>query len=156
MSEKATFGAGCFWGIEEHFSNIEGVLNTEVGYAGGDKSDATYEEVCSGKTGHAEVVHLEFDPEVISYEDLLKEFWKIHDPTQLNRQGPDTGTQYRSVIFFHAPEQETIAKKSRDEVSALGKYTDDVVTAIEPISNFVRAEEYHQQYNKKNGRSCAI
>lgn len=156
MLETATFGAGCFWGVEEHFSNVTGVLDTEVGYAGGEKSDATYEEVCLGETGHAEVVRLEFDPEVISYPDLLKEFWKIHDPTQLNRQGPDTGTQYRSVIFFHTSEQEEIAKKSRDEVSASGKYTDDVVTAIEPIRNFVRAEEYHQQYNKKNGRHCAI
>lgn len=147
--EKATFGAGCFWGVEASFSKIKGVVSTEAGYAGGWTENPTYEDVCTGNTGHAEVVRVEFDPEVVSYEKLLDLFWSIHDPTTLNRQGPDVGTQYRSVIFYHTPEQEKVARKSRDRVERRGSFTDPIVTEIVPARNFYRAEEYHQKYFEK-------
>jgi len=156
MMQIATFGAGCFWGVEDAFRQIDGVIKTEVGYSGGMKDNPSYEDVCSGVTGHAEVVRIEYDPEKVNYTDLLNVFWKIHDPTQYNRQGPDVGTQYRSVIFTHSPEQEQAALQSKKELQESSKYTNDIVTSIEPAQPFWRAEDYHQQYNEKNSRSCHI
>jgi peptide-methionine (S)-S-oxide reductase len=156
-TEKATFGAGCFWGVEETFRNLKGVTATAVGYAGGKKDNPTYEDVCSDETGHAEVVQVEFDPDQISYDKLLDVFWANHNPTTLNRQGPDVGTQYRSVIFYHSPEQKAAAEASKEKISASGKFNRPVVTQIEPAPKFWRAEEYHQQYLAKRGQShCAI
>lgn len=146
--EKATFGAGCFWGIEKAFSKVKGVVNTLVGYSGGD-FPATYKDVCTGKTGHAEVVQIEFDPNIISYEKLLDVFWNIHNPTTLNRQGPDIGTQYRSVIFYHDEDQEKIAKESIKKLEESRKYKSKIVTQIEPAKEFYKAEEYHQKYLEK-------
>jgi peptide-methionine (S)-S-oxide reductase len=152
--EKATFGAGCFWGVEEAFRQVPGVQSTAVGFMGGTKENPTYREVCTDRTGHAEVVHLEFDPAQVSYEALLKIFWENHDPTTLNRQGPDVGTQYRSVIFFHTPEQEKAARLSKENKAKAFKRP--IVTAIEPAREFYRAEDYHQQYLAKRGIShCA-
>lgn len=148
---KATFAAGCFWGVESEFRNLKGVTNATVGYTGGTTSNPTYKEVCTGRTGHAEAVELDFDPAQISYDDLLNAFWQLHDPTTLNRQGPDHGTQYRSAIFYHTPEQETAAKASRDRLAASGQFKRPIVTEITPASTFRRAEEYHQQYFAKNG-----
>jgi peptide-methionine (S)-S-oxide reductase len=150
--EKATFGAGCFWGVEEAFRKMEGVVSTRVGYTGGHTSHPTYKLVCTSSTGHAEVVEVTFDPSVVSYEQLLEVFWKIHNPTTLNKQGPDIGTQYRSVIFFHTPAQKETAVKSKEEAQEkrLGK----IVTEILPASSFYEAEEYHQQYYQKHGGSC--
>ena len=148
--EKALFGAGCFWSVEEAFRTLDGVISTAVGYSGGTGVDPTYEEVCTGASGHAEVVEIEFDPSRVSYGELLDLFWKIHDPTTLNRQGPDTGTQYRSAIFFLTDEQELIAKSSKeamDESAAF--YPDAIVTEITPASTFYRAEEHHQRYLEK-------
>ncbi|MDW7646257.1 MAG: peptide-methionine (S)-S-oxide reductase MsrA [Desulfuromonadales bacterium] len=149
-AEKATFGAGCFWGIEAAFNRVKGVLATTVGYMGGHTTDPTYEEVCSGQTGHAEVVEVLFDPAVISYRELLEVFWQIHDPTTLNRQGPDIGSQYRSVIFYHSPSQQEEAQASRQaqQESWIFRHK-PIVTAIEPAGTFYRAEEYHQQYLAK-------
>jgi peptide-methionine (S)-S-oxide reductase len=149
--EKATFGAGCFWGIEEAFGKMDGVTSTAVGYAGGASEDPTYEQVCSGTTGHAEVVHLEFDPARISFEDLLAAFWEMHDPTTLNRQGPDIGTQYRSAIFFHNGEQEAQAILSRNKLQAGGRHRNPVVTEIVPFEKFHMGEDYHQKYFEKKG-----
>ncbi len=149
--EKAMFGAGCFWGVEAEFRKVEGVASTAVGYSGGPFKNPTYQDVCSGKTGHAEVVQVEYDPEKVSYEDLLSVFWENHDPTQFNRQGPDYGAQYRSAIFFYSPEQEAAAKASKAQLEASGKYGRPVVTEITPASEFWRAEEYHQQYFEKRG-----
>lgn len=149
--EKATFGAGCFWGIEAAFRRIRGVTSTAVGYMGGTSEDPTYREVCSGRTGHAEVVQIMFDPSKVTYEQLLDVFWTIHDPTTLNRQGPDFGTQYRSAIFFHDPNQEVAAKASRDDARDSGRFRKPVVTEIVSASRFYRAEEYHQQYFSKRG-----
>lgn len=154
--EIATFGAGCFWGVEASFSRVEGVISTEVGFMGGKKKNPTYMEVCAGNTGHAEVVRILFDPVKVSYEDLLSIFWEIHDPTQLNRQGDDIGTQYRSVIFFHTPEQEKMAKASKERLEKSGKYAHPVVTEILPASEFYRAEEYHQHFYEKCGRSLCV
>ncbi len=154
-SEKATFGAGCFWGVEAEFRRIEGVTETAVGYAGGSKANPTYEEVCSDRTGHAEVVEVTFDPGRISYQDLLEVFWRSHDPTQLNRQGPDIGTQYRSVIFVHSPEQRTAAEVSKGAVAQ--RHTREVVTQIEDAPPFWPAEDYHQRYLEKRGlASCTV
>ena len=153
--EKATFGAGCFWGVEIEFRNVEGVTDVAVGYGGGDVENPTYEQVCYANTGHAEVVEVEFDPEEVSYDTLLDLFFELHDPTQLNRQGPDVGRQYRSAIFFHSPEQELAAHaaKARHQAHTAGR----IVTEIEPASTFWRAEEYHQQYLVKRGlASCRI
>lgn len=148
----AMFGAGCFWGIEAKFQKISGVLHTEVGYAGGHINNPTYGDVCAGHTGHAEVVRLEYDPQILSYEELLHAFFAMHDPTLLNRQGPDVGAQYRSVIFYYNPEQAQMAQKIKAEVDDVGHYIKSVVTEIVPASDFYRAEEYHQCYlQKKNG-----
>ena len=149
--EKATLGAGCFWGVEAAFRKIEGVASTTVGYAGGSFKDPTYKDVCSGKTGHAEVVQVEYDPSKVSYEELLRVFWNIHDPTTLNRQGPDIGTQYRSVVLFHNPEQEAAATASKQKLQSSGRYQKSIVTEITPASEFYRAEDYHQQYFEKCG-----
>jgi len=150
-TEKATFGAGCFWHVESAFRKVKGVLNTTAGYMGGTLKNPTYEEVCTDKTGHAEVVQVEFDPKQVSYEQLLDVFWKIHDPTSLNRQGPDTGTQYRSAIFYHNEEQKTAAIKSKEKLEKSGKYKKPIVTEILPSKEFYKAEEYHQKYLEKRG-----
>lgn len=147
--EKATFGAGCFWGIEEAFRQVKGVVATRVGYMGGRMENPTYHDVCTGRTGHAEVVEVEYDPSQVSYEELLQVFWDNHDPTQLNRQGPDVGAQYRSAIFVHTPEQETAARASKEKLQRSGRYNRPIVTEITPASEFWMAEEYHQQYLAK-------
>jgi peptide-methionine (S)-S-oxide reductase len=147
MAEKATFGAGCFWQVEMAFRNLPGVIDTAVGYSGGHVANPTYEDVCSGSTGHAEVCEVTYDPEQISYEDLLDVFWSTHDPTQLNRQGPDVGEQYRSAIFFHTPEQGDAAKASKEDLQE--RSSKQIVTEIAPAGDFWRAEEYHQCYLQK-------
>ncbi|AUS09417.1 peptide-methionine (S)-S-oxide reductase [Laceyella sacchari] len=153
----ATFGAGCFWGVEETFRKLPGVLNTAVGYMGGTKENPTYEEVCTDKTGHAEVVQVEFDPEQITYADLLDVFWNNHNPTTLNRQGPDVGTQYRSVIFYHDETQKKLAEASKQELDRSGRFKNPIVTQVEPATTFWRAEEYHQRYLQKRGvDSCHL
>ncbi len=155
--EKATFGAGCFWGVEAAFRQIDGVISTAVGYAGGLTANPTYRDVCSDETGHAEVVEVEFDPARVSYEQLLDVFWENHDPTTLNRQGPDVGSQYRSAIFFHSPLQEAAAKASKARLEAAKRFHRPIVTAIEPAQTFYRAEDYHQQYLEKRGlASCHV
>ena len=155
--KKATFGAGCFWGVEAAFSKVPGVVTTEVGYMGGTLKNPTYEEVCTGKTGHAEVVQVTYDPEKVTYEHLLGVFWSVHDPTQLNRQGPDIGTNYRSVIFYHDPEQGKIARKFKENIEASGAFRfGKIMTGIMPAPEFYRAEEYHQHYHEKHGGSCRI
>jgi peptide-methionine (S)-S-oxide reductase len=155
--EKAMFGAGCFWGVEAAFRQVKGVLGTAVGYSGGAMKDPTYKDVCTDRTGHAEVVLVEFNPVQASYEQLLEVFWGNHDPTQLNRQGPDYGTQYRSAIFFFTPEQEAAAKASKEKLQKSGKFKRPIVTEITPASEFYRAEEYHQQYLEKRGlASCHL
>ena len=151
--EKATFGAGCFWGVEAAFRKMKGVKTTAVGYSGGTLKNPTYEDVCAGLTGHAEVVQVSYDQAEVSYQELLDVFWEIHDPTTLNRQGPDVGTQYRSAIFFHTPEQEAAARASKENLEASGRYQRPVVTEITPASEFYRAEEYHQQYLEKRGQA---
>jgi peptide-methionine (S)-S-oxide reductase len=148
MTEKAIFGAGCFWGVEAAFRKIEGVVEATSGYSGGRTEEPSYGDVCSGATGHAEVVEVEYDPEKVSYEELLEVFWKEHDPTQVNRQGLDMGTQYRSAIFYTTPEQETAAHASREK--AQERYRKPIATEIAPASEFYRAEEYHQRYFEKN------
>ena len=155
---KATFGAGCFWGVEAAFRKVNGVLDTAVGYMGGTMKNPTYEDVCSGRTGHAEVVQVTYDPEKVRYDQLLEVFWSIHDPTQLNRQGPDTGSNYRSVIFYHDAEQGKTARKSKEGVEVSGRFGfGKVVTRIVPATEFYRAEEYHQRYFEKHGGgSCHI
>ncbi|MGH9669136.1 MAG: peptide-methionine (S)-S-oxide reductase MsrA [Terriglobales bacterium] len=150
-TEKATFAAGCFWGVEAAFAEIDGVLETAVGYTGGRTANPTYKQVCRDDTGHAEAVEVTFDPAEASYEQLLEAFWEMHDPTTLNRQGPDKGSQYRSAIFFHSPEQERTAQESKARAQASGKFRREIVTAITPASEFYRAEEYHQKYFLKNG-----
>ena len=155
--EKATFGAGCFWGVEAAFRQLAGVKATAVGYAGGQKENPTYREVCTDRTGHAEVVEVEYDPAQVSYDDLLNVFWTNHDPTQLNRQGPDIGTQYRSVIFYHSLEQRDAALQSKAALEERGAFRRPIVTQIEPAQTFYRAEDYHQQYLEKRGMtSCHI
>ena len=149
--QNATFGAGCFWGVEETFRHLKGVASTAVGYMGGTLPNPTYEDVCNHRTGHAEVVQVEYDPAQVAYEELLKVFWENHDPTTLNRQGPDVGSQYRSAIYFHGPEQESVATASRDaEQRTLAR---PIVTEITPASAFYRAEEHHQRYFEKRGRA---
>ncbi|CBE67521.1 Peptide methionine sulfoxide reductase msrA (Protein-methionine-S-oxide reductase) (Peptide-methionine (S)-S-oxide reductase) (Peptide Met(O) reductase) [Candidatus Methylomirabilis oxygeniifera] len=144
--KKATFGAGCFWGVEAEFRRVPGVVSTAVGYMGGTFENPTYRDVCSGTTGHAEVVEVEYDPSQVTYDDLLALFWSIHDPTTLNRQGPDRGAQYRSAIFFHDAEQQTAAVASKRKLELSGKHQQPIVTEITAASTFYRAEEYHQQY----------
>lgn len=155
--EKAIFAAGCFWGVEAAFRQIEGVVETAVGYTGGTVEDPTYREVCSGRTGHAEAVQVTFDPAEISYEQLLDVFWNIHDPTTRNRQGADIGAQYRSAIFFHSPEQEAAARASRQRLQGSGRLRREIVTEIAPASPFYLAEDDHQQYLEKRGTAvCHI
>lgn len=157
MQEIATFGAGCFWGIEAAFRRVPGVLDAVVGYSGGRTENPSYQDVCTDTTGHAEVVQVTFDPAKLSYEQLLDVFWTIHDPTQVNRQGPDYGKQYRSAIFFHSSEQEATAKKSKQALEASGKLRRSVATEITAAGPFWRAEEYHQRYLEKRGAaSCHI
>lgn len=151
--QLAMFAAGCFWGIEEKFRKVKGVISTTVGYSGGDYPDPTYKNVCSGKTGHAEVVQLEYDPSIISYEDLLDIFWEIHNPTSLNRQGWDVGTQYRSAIFYYTEDQKKKAEHSKKRLEESGKYKKPVVTEIKPAKEFYRAEEYHQKYIQKKSQT---
>lgn len=155
--EKATFAAGCFWGVEVAFRQTPGVKNTAVGYTGGQTPNPTYEQVCTDRTGHAEAVEVEFDPAEVSYDELLNVFWQNHDPTQLNRQGPDYGSQYRSAIFVHSPEQQKAAQASKERLAASGKFKRPIVTEILPADTFYRAEEYHQQYLEKHGMaSCRV
>ncbi|MFQ5672819.1 MAG: peptide-methionine (S)-S-oxide reductase MsrA [Nitrospinales bacterium] len=149
--QKAMFAAGCFWGVEVAFRKIKGVVSTAVGYSGGTVPNPTYHDVCSGQTGHAEVVEVEYDESRVSYDDLLSAFWAMHDPTTLNRQGPDIGTQYRSAIFFFNADQEAAAKASRAKLQASGKLSGDIVTEITPASEFYIAENYHQRYLEKRG-----
>lgn len=151
-TEKATFAAGCFWGVEAAFREVEGVVSTSVGFTGGITENPTYEEVCTGRTGHAEAVEVVNDPDVVSYEELLDLFWSIHDPTTLNRQGPDVGTQYRSAIFYHDTEQEAAARAKMEILQRSGLYKKEIVTEIVPASEFYKAEEYHQMYFEKHGR----
>jgi peptide-methionine (S)-S-oxide reductase len=147
----ATFAAGCFWGVEAAFRQVQGVTGTAVGYMGGHLDHPSYKDVCTDRTGHAEVVQVEYDPAVVPYRDLLNVFWENHDPTQVNRQGPDVGTQYRSAIFFHSPEQEAEARASKDELERTHRFKRPIATEILPAPAFWRAEEYHQQYLEKRG-----
>lgn len=150
--QRATFAGGCFWGVEQAFRQIKGVMDTEVGYTGGELKNPTYHDVCSGKTGHAESVEVTYDPSVVSYKELLEVFWNVHDPTTFNRQGPDVGEQYRSVIFYHNPEQKEAAITSKKELESSDRYRDPIVTQILPAEKFWSAEEYHQRYLEKRGR----
>lgn len=155
--ETATFGAGCFWGVEVTFRNVPGVVDARVGYLGGTLANPTYEDVCSGETGHAEVVQVEFDPTRVSYDQLLDVFWSSHNPTTRNRQGPDWGTQYRSAIFYHSEQQRAMAEKSRERWNSSGKFGRPIVTEITQATTFYPAEEYHQRYLEKRGlASCHI
>ena len=155
--QKATFGAGCFWGVEAAFRQLQGVISTSVGYTGGSLKNPTYEDVCSGNTGHAEAVEVIYDPARISYEQLLQVFWENHDPTTLNRQGPDIGAQYRSAIFYHTPEQMAAALAAKEKLQASGRYKRPIVTEITAASPYYLAENYHQQYLEKRGlASCHI
>lgn len=152
--EIATFAAGCFWGVEDEFMKVRGVKSTRVGYTGGNLTNPTYEDVCTDRTGHAEAIQLKYDPKEISYKELLELFWSLHNPTTINRQGPDIGTQYRSSIFFHTPEQEKIARRVKQELDG-SKFQNKIVTEIVPASIFYPAEEYHQKYYQKiGGGSC--
>jgi peptide-methionine (S)-S-oxide reductase len=151
--ETATFGAGCFWGVEAAFRRIKGVTSTSVGYMGGHFPNPSYLDVCARITGHAEVVQLQYDPDTLSYEELLAIFWTIHDPTSYNRQGPDRGEQYRSVIFYHSPSQEQLARLSKHKLQMSGRYEKDITTEIQAASDYYRAEEYHQQYYEKQRNS---
>lgn len=154
---KATFAAGCFWGVEATFRQIPGVTATRVGYTGGEMKNPTYKDVCTDRTGHAEAVEVDYDPPKVTYEDLLNVFWENHDPTQLNRQGPDFGKQYRSAIFYHSPEQEQAAKASKEKLAKSGRFNRPIMTQIVPAATFYEAEDYHQQYLEKRGlASCHI
>lgn len=155
--KKATFAAGCFWHVEDAFRHVRGVVSTQVGFMGGKTQNPTYKEVCTDRTGHAEVVEVTYDPSEVSYEELLDHFWNLHDPTTLNRQGPDSGTQYRSAIFYHDREQEATARTSKQKLQDSSRFNGKIVTQIEPASEFYRAEEYHQQYFEKTGKkACGI
>jgi peptide-methionine (S)-S-oxide reductase len=157
MTETATFAAGCFWGVEVTFRDVDGVVDATVGYTGGSTDNPTYKQVCTDGTGHAEAVELAFDPERVSYDELLEVFWQSHDPTQVDRQGPDYGSQYRSAVFFHSPEQEEAARKSKEALDASGRLGRPVATEITPAATFWPAEEYHQRYLEKRGQaSCKI
>lgn len=156
MTEKATFAAGCFWGVEAKFRSIKGVVDAAVGYTGGKTDNPTYAQVCSDETGHAEAVLVEFDPAAVSYDGLLDAFWKMHDPTQLNRQGPDLGSQYRSAIFYHTPEQQAAAIASKAALEKSSRLRRPIATEIVPAQTFWRAEEYHQRYHEKHGGACGL
>ncbi len=149
--EKAMFGAGCFWGVEEAFRTMDGVKDTKVGYSGGSTENPSYEQVCTDRTGHAEVIEIEFDPAIVTYEQLLDKFFTIHDPTQLNRQGPDVGKQYRTAVFYYSPEQEKQAREKIDELGKSGKFRAPIATEVTPAAKFYPAEEYHQRYLQKRG-----
>ena len=151
MTEQATFAAGCFWGVEAFFRQVNGVVDTSVGYTGGTVAHPTYEDVCQHQTGHAEAVRVEYDPADVSYERLLEVFWKHHNPTTPNRQGPDHGSQYRSAIFYHTPAQQTAAEAMKRRLDQSRRYASPIVTQIVPVSQFYRAEEYHQRYDEKHG-----
>jgi peptide-methionine (S)-S-oxide reductase len=153
--EKATFAAGCFWGVESVFEQVDGVIGTRVGYTGGTTDHPTYRDVCSHRTGHAEAVEVTFDPGRVTYDQLLHIFWMNHDPTQLNRQGPDVGDNYRSAIFFHSPQQEAAARRSKDELEASGRFSRPIVTQIVPATRFWEAEDYHQKYYSRRGIAAA-
>ena len=154
--QKATFAAGCFWGVELAFQQVKGVVETSVGYTSGQNKNPTYEQVCTGRTGHAEAVEVIFDPKIVSYSQLLNVFWKKHDPTTLNRQGPDIGTQYRSGIFYHNDEQKILAEESKSKLDASGVYSNPIVTEIRQATVYYPAEDYHQKYLEKRGmRSCS-
>ncbi len=156
-SELATFGAGCFWGVEEAFRTVKGVVSTAAGYMGGKMKNPSYEDVCTDKTGHAEVVQVEYDPQQVSYEKILGIFWDNHNPTQMNRQGWDVGKQYRSVVFYHSEEQKKSAEKSKMQLEKSGKWNKPIVTSIEPAQTFYKAEEYHQKYLMKRGlQTCHV
>jgi peptide-methionine (S)-S-oxide reductase len=152
-TQLADFAAGCFWGVEADFRQIKGVISTKVGYEGGNYENPSYRDVCTGRTGHAETLQVEYDPSRVSYETLLNVFWENHNPTTLNRQGPDIGTQYRSVIFYHTPEQKAVALASKEQLAKSGKYKKPIVTEIVPAQTFYMAEDYHQQYLEKRGLS---
>lgn len=156
MTETATFAAGCFWGVEDAFMQQDGVVSTTVGYTGGHMESPSYRDVCTGATGHAEAVQVVYDPAIISYEALLDLFFRLHDPTTLNRQGPDIGSQYRSAIFYHTPQQEAAAQSITDHLEQSGRFSRPIVTEIVPAAPFYPAEEYHQKYNQKHGRHCSI
>ena len=156
MQQIATFAAGCFWGVEQRFRQLEGVIDAQVGYTGGNIEQPDYATVCSGRSGHAEAVRIVFDPARISFPDLLAAFWEMHDPTQVDRQGPDVGTQYRSAIFVHDETQRELAEQSRRALVASGRFAGSVATVIEPAETFWPAEEYHQRYLEKTGRVCSI
>lgn len=157
MTETAVFAAGCFWGVEQAFRDVKGVIETEVGYTGGHKDAPTYEEVCRKGTGHAEAVRVAYDSSVVSYDELLDVFWNCHNPTQVNRQGPDVGDQYRTAIFTLNDEQKAAAEASRDRLSASGRFDKPIATVIEPLGKWWKAEEYHQQYfEKRGGGACHI
>lgn len=149
--QKATFGAGCFWGVQHEFDQLKGVEKTTVGYMGGKTKNPSYKEVCTNTTGHAEVVHIEYDENIISYQQLLDLFWDVHNPTQLNRQGPDVGSQYRSIIFYHSEEQRKQAEKSKEKQNNSTRFNKEIVTEIVEATDFYAAEEYHQHYFKKHG-----
>jgi peptide-methionine (S)-S-oxide reductase len=154
--EKATFAAGCFWGVEDAFTGTRGIVSTRVGYAGGRMEHPTYHDVCTGMTGHAEALEVTFDPTTISYDQLLNIFWECHDPTQLNRQGPDQGTQYRSVIFYHSEAQRQLAEESLERLDRSGRLRRPIVTQIVPCTTFWEAEEYHQKYHQKHAGGCGF
>ncbi len=157
MTETATFAAGCFWGVEVTFRNVEGVVDAKVGYTGGTTDNPTYQQVCNDGTGHAEAVEVVFDPEHVSFDELLEVFWQNHDPTQVNRQGPDYGSQYRSAIFFHSPQQDETARRSKEALDASGRLSRPVATEITPATTFWPAEEYHQRYLEKRGQAtCKV
>ena len=157
MTETATFAAGCFWGVEVTFRNVDGVIDAKVGYTGGHTDSPTYQEVCTDTTGHAEAVDVVFDPARVSYEELLEVFWQNHDPTQVNRQGPDHGSQYRTAVFYHSPEQKAAAERSKASLDASGKLPRPVATEITPASTFWPAEDYHQRYLEKRGQAtCKV
>ena len=149
--EKAIFGAGCFWHIQDRFKKVKGVLSTSVGYSGGKKNSPTYEQVCTGDTGHAEVVEVDFDPSIVTYSELLDVFWSCHDPTTKDRQGPDIGHQYRSVIYYLDDRQKKLAEESMNDISKSGRFRDSIVTEIHPIKEYYKAEDYHQDYFDKKG-----
>jgi peptide-methionine (S)-S-oxide reductase len=151
-TNKATFAAGCFWGVESAFRTVDGVVDTKVGYIGGKMDNPTYKQVCTGRTGHAEALEISFDSAVVTYKELVELFWRVHDPTQVNRQGPDFGTQYRTAIFYHSDEQKKIAEQSKAELNASKKWRKPIATQIVPAVPFWRAEEYHQRYFEKTGQ----
>ena len=156
MTELATFAAGCFWGVEDTFMTVPGVCSTRVGYCGGHSASPTYRDICNNDTGHAEAVEITFDPLQITYDDLLKVFWESHDPTQINRQGPDFGEQYRSVVFYHTEDQHTSALASRDDLAKRGVFNRAIATQIVPAAVFWEAEAYHQKYHQKNSGGCGF